>query len=384
MREYFEFYNGAKINCGESALMTLGTELARLGSSAPFVLSSATATKLGATDKVRAALSAGDVARVTYYENLPQTANTAIAREIKNTYISENCDSIVVVGGDAAIDIAKCARFLLAQSTEDIMPLAADTPPIVNVPLIAIPTENGSGKEASGYLSLEGNYLSSASLIPNVVIIDEIIAATAPTRTTAACGAYALANAIESYLSTDQNISEVFAEKAIRLLAKNLEKTVKDSEEKSACRATALAATLAGIAYGNTQCGAAHALAEGLAIVTEEPIEEMFCITLIPSIKAARRSYDDKVKQLLYLFCGANAYAETPDSERSTRAIEEISAFLDRLHISANIPTKISQTKIAREDFGKIAKEAANQRSAITAFDPITAERFLELLNEAY
>ena len=30
MRKYFEFYSGVKIKCGESALATIGTELAAL------------------------------------------------------------------------------------------------------------------------------------------------------------------------------------------------------------------------------------------------------------------------------------------------------------------------------------------------------------------
>ena len=206
-----------------------------------------------------------------------------------------------------------------------------------------------------------------------------------PAREVAACGAYALANAVEAYIESEEtDVAAIYAEKAISLLAKNLVTAVVDGDNAEAVRATALAGTLAGVAYGAVPYGAAHALAEGLHKATGEPLEEMFALTLVPAMKRAREKYEDRIKTLYYLLVGATEYAETPDSERAERAIASVEWLLSSLHASGNLPVKISETKINRELFGAIADEAINKRASITAFGPIGKEEFITMLNDAY
>ena len=386
MRKYFEFYSGVKIKCGESALATIGTELAALGCHKPIFLSSQNAEKLGVADKVKAVLANVGSRDMVCFLGIPTTVDTELVAHIKERYVTNDCDGIIALGGDGVMDTAKCLKLFLSQNCDEIIPLAgASCDAFHKVPMIVIPTENGSGKEASGFFESGEYYVSSASIMPDVVIIDEDTAMAAHSRTIAACGVYALANAIEGYLgSEDEEPSGVYAEKAIRLLANNLERAVRDGEDEDACRATALAATYAGIAYGQNPFGAAHALAEGMSEVAGEPVEEMFGIVLVPAIEMACAVYSERVKALLVNICGTTVYAETPDSERAKRAITAIAELLERLRDTANIPTKISQTKISRECFGEIAQAAANKRSAITSFNPIGKKDFLKLLNEAY
>ena len=386
MRKFFEFQNGAKINCGEAALKTIGKELAYLGAKKPLLLTSANAGKLGVRDKVAEALAAGGIKKHVEVENVPTDINIEYARAQKETYLKEKCDAIVAVGGDEVMDTAKCVKLLLSQEWDEILPVVAEsTVRGKDIPLVAIPSENGSGKEANGYIEVGEYYLSSPALVPNVVIIDEEVAMAAPARAVAACGAYALANAIEAYIETEEtDVAGIYAEKAIKLLAKNLVSAVSDGDNAEACRATALAGTLAGIAYGAVPYGAAHALAEGLHNVTKEPLEEMFALTLIPAMKRARAKYDDRIKNLYFLLVGATEYSETPDSERADRAIAAVEFLLTALQQTGNLPIKISETKIDREDFGKIADAALDKRASITAFGPIGKDEFIAMLNEAY
>ena len=386
MRKYFEFYNGTKINCGESALNSLGTELNYLGCKKPMLLCSSGAEKLGIVEKVCAFIPHDAATEVQVYSGIPNKVDVDIVNEIKKTYLAKELDGIIAVGGDGVMDTAKCLKMFLAQDCEEILPIASiQNQKEKEVPMIAIPTENGSGKEANGYFEAGEYHISTRSLIPNVVIIDEDTAMTAPIRVVAACGAYALANAIEAYIEAEEgDPSELYAEKAIRLLSANLVKSAKDSDNKEACRATALASTLAGIAYGNAPYGAAHALAEGLADVTGEPLEEMFGITIVPAMQKARQKYEDRIKNLLLSLTNATVYAETPDSERAMKAISSVEDILKELNKLGKLPTKITQTKITREAFGAIAEAAAGKRAAITAFSPITKEEFIQLLNSAY
>lgn len=386
MRKFFEFQNGAKINCGEAALLTVGKELSRFGAKKPLLLTSANAGRLGVKEKVIDALSSGGIKKIAIADPAPADVNLDYARAQKEAYLKGKCDAIVAVGGDEVMDTAKCVRLLLSQDWDEILPVVSEsTVKGKDIPLVAIPSENGSGKEANGYVEVGEYYLSSPALVPDVVIIDEDVAMAAPAREVAACGCYALANAIEAYIESEEtDVAGIYAEKAVRLLAKNLIPAVVDGDNKEACRAAALAGTLAGVAYGAVPYGAAHALAEGLHNVTGEPLEEMFALTLIPAMKRARERYEDRIKTLYLFLVGAAEFAETPDSERGDRAIASVEWLLSSLHASGNLPVKISETKIEREQFGAIADAALNKRASITAFGPIGKDEFVSMLNEAY
>jgi len=386
MRKYFEFQNGVKINCGENALGTIGTELAYFGASRPLLLTSSSALKLGVTSKVRNVLKAADKKEIATYEYVDTTFDEKKVCEIKALYEQEKCDAIIAVGGDATMEAAKCLRLFLTENCEELVPiLGVGNSKPKEIPLLAIPTENGTGKEAGGYLESDNNYVSSRSLVPNVVIIDEESAMAAPTRTVAACGVAAMANAIEAYLNTEEESPvEIYAEKAIRLLSKHLLKAVENGEDEESCRATALAGTLGGIAYAEAPYGQAHALAKGLADTTGEPLEEMYALVLVPALESALKYTEKRVKNLLLAIVGADEYAETPNSERTQRTIKEVAFMLEKLRELSNIPTKISQTKITREEFGIIAQTAADTRAAIGAYKPTNKDEFLALLNAAY
>jgi len=386
MRNFFEFQNAAKIVCGESALQTIGKELAYYGASKPMIILSANAVKLGAKAKVEDAVKASGVKNYVLAENSSVGVDIDRAKKEKELYLSENCDSIIAVGGDSEMDDAKVVKLLLSQEWDEILPVVAESEvKKKDIPLIAIPSENGSGKESNGYVEVGEYYLSSPCLIPNVIIIDEDVTMAAPSREVAACGAYALANAIEAYLESEEtDVAGIYAEKAIDLLVKNLVKAVGDSANEEACRATALAATLAGVAYGANPYGAAHALAEGVNAATGEPTEEAFGFVLVPAVKHAKPKAIERLKTLYFFLVGAEEYAETPESERGERSIVAIEKMLKDLREIGGIPTKIAETKIQRESFGKIAEAAADKRASITAYGPINKDEFIEMLNEAY
>ena len=386
MRKYFEFYNGAKIKCGEAALMTIGAELAAAGCKAPLLLCSSSQEKLGLLDKVMQAIPAELSEKVVLYSSVPMKMDQDVVKEIEKVYVAKECDGIIAIGGDSVMDTAKCLRLFLSQNCDELLPLLGN---VINkkslAPLFVIPTENGSGREAGGELSVGETYVSTEAIVPDVVIIDEDTAMATNAKTIAKCGAFALANAIESYLyAEEEDPATAYAEKSISLLTKNLVNAAKDGDNEEACRATALACTYAGIAYGNAPFGAAHALAEAIGEITDETEDSAFSMTLVPAMKRALKDREQRLKTVFYLAKGATEYAETPDSERAQAAISAIESLFEELREVTQIYTKISQTKIMREIFGTIAEAAANRRSAITAFSPITKDEFIALLNEAY
>ena len=85
MRKYFEFYNGAKINCGEEALATIGTELSFFGCEKPLLITSKSETDEKAREKVTNLLKANAEA-IVIADNLPATTNEEKIKEIKELY----------------------------------------------------------------------------------------------------------------------------------------------------------------------------------------------------------------------------------------------------------------------------------------------------------
>ena len=386
MRNYFEFYNPAKINCGKDALHTLGPELEYFGASHPMIIASANAERMGALEKVLKALVGTNVAVGSVYVMAAQKPEREPLHELKEKYEAEGCDGIVAVGGECAMDSAKALKLFLSEECDDFLPLAGTTRrPVKDVPLVVIPTENGSGHEASGFIEMEDNFISTPGIVPNAVIIDSAVAEIAPARVIAACGVYALANAIEAYLNADDiTVTEIYAQKAIKLIFEHLKKVVNDEETEEDSLGVALASTLAGIAFGNVPYGAAHALATAISEKTDETKEEMIALSLVPMLKSLTDEQREKLKYLLPYTCSFGEVSETPKSERASRTIENVEKLVNELHEIANIPLKLSETSVPRELFGQIAECAQNKRSALIHLRAVGKDDFLKLLNACY
>jgi len=386
MRKYFEFFCPTKINCGKDALKTIGAELEYLGATRPLILASTNATRMGALDKVMAAFKGSAIKAGVICNNAPNRPDVNLLREMKKQFEEAKCDGIIAVGGEGAMDAAKALKLFLSENCDDILPLAGTSKkPEHDIPLVTVPTECGSGHETCGFLEVEDKFVATPSIVPNVVVIDGKVSAIAPARVTAAGGVYALANAIEAYIGADEMAPvEIFAQKTVKLIFDHLLKVVKDEESEEDCLGIGLASALGGIAYGNVPYGAAHALAEAMSDVANEPVEEMTGITLLSAINNMTDEQKEKLAGLLPYTCSREKLAEIPASEKAARTIENIETLLSALREASGMPLKIRETKIQRELFGVVSGAAQDKRAAISSVVPIGQEAFLKILNDAY
>ncbi len=384
MRNYFEFQNKAKINCGEGALKTLGAELSYLGGNKPLLVCSQEAVKDGVIDPVLSAISSGNGAGVVCFDGIGAAVSTDLIRELKNTFEKEECDSIIAVGGDSVLDSAKVLRTFLSQKCDDILPIAGVLKALGNrVPMILIPTDCGSGAETNGFVTIGDQLMQSAEMIPDLVIIDAAISVKETKQTFAGKGYAALSNAVEAYLGADGVAPvEIFAEKSIKLIFENLIKSIKDPKDAAARSAVLLSSALAGIAFGNVPFGRAHALAEGICTVTGKMRYEALALSLVPALKAERKT--ERLETLLLWVAGEQTFAETEKSERADKVIDAIAKLSDDLFEETGLANKISITDVPREAFGAIAEAAQNSRAAITDLRTVGKDEFIAMLNEAY
>jgi alcohol dehydrogenase len=107
-------------------------------------------------------------------------------------------------------------------------------------------------------------------LFPKVAIVDPELTLTMPPKVTAETGFDALTHAIESYVAKKAStITDVYSEKAIELIANNLERAIKDGSDIEAREKMSFASLLSGANIANASSCLPHRLQQALGSVVE-------------------------------------------------------------------------------------------------------------------
>lgn len=204
-------------------------------------------------------------------------------------------DGVIGLGGGSALDAAKVAALLGAHGgrVRDYVnaPLgAAQAPPGPILPLLAIPTTAGTGSEvtAVAVLDLPDEHVKTGIahplLRPLVALCDPDLTLGVPAAVTAATGIDALLHAAEAYTSIPYTrraapatpaerpnyqgahpLADVWVRHAIELVGAHLERAVADGSARDARAGMMLAATAAGIGFGNAGVHLPHACSYPIA-----------------------------------------------------------------------------------------------------------------------
>ncbi|MEU7783874.1 hydroxyacid-oxoacid transhydrogenase [Amycolatopsis sp. NPDC049159] len=203
-------------------------------------------------------------------------------------------DAFVAVGGGSAIDTAKAAN-LLTSNDGDLMdyvnaPVGGGREPERPLkPLVAVPTTTGTGSESTTVCVLDvlslrvKSGISHLRLRPTLAVVDPRLTVSQPAGVTAASGMDILCHAAESYTAKPYTeferkrpeqrvpycganpLADMFAEQSLRLLSWALPAAVRDGSDLKAREAMALAATFAGLGFGNAGVHIPHANAYPIA-----------------------------------------------------------------------------------------------------------------------
>jgi hydroxyacid-oxoacid transhydrogenase len=199
-------------------------------------------------------------------------------------------DGYVAVGGGSSMDTAKAAN-LYATYPADF--LAYVNPPIGRgepvpgrlKPLAAIPTTSGTGSETTGVAIFDlqemhaKTGIAHRALRPTLGIVDPDNTRELPSMVTACSGFDVLSHAIESYtaLPFDQRaaperpglrpayqganpISDLWAERTIQMVNRYFVRAVDDANDYEARSNMMLAATFAGVGFGNAGVHLPHGM----------------------------------------------------------------------------------------------------------------------------
>ena len=203
-------------------------------------------------------------------------------------------DAYVAVGGGSSIDTAKAVN-LLTSNDGDLMDYVnapvggARSPKRPLKPLVAVPTTTGTGAESTTICVLDvlalkvKTGISHARLRPTLAVVDPALTLTQPAGVTAAAGMDILCHALESYTARSYTsyehktpeqrvpycganpISDMWSEQAMTLLSQAFRRAVRHGDDAQAREQMALAATMAGLGFGNAGVHIPHANAYPIA-----------------------------------------------------------------------------------------------------------------------
>jgi hydroxyacid-oxoacid transhydrogenase len=199
-------------------------------------------------------------------------------------------DAYVAVGGGSSIDTAKAANLYAtypAELLEYVNPPIGKGQPVPGPlkPLIAVPTTAGTGSETTGVAIFDlvemhaKTGIAHRRLKPILGLVDPENTRTMPPLVAASTGLDVFCHALESYTALPfgqrvaaerpllrpayqgaNPISDVWSAEAVRLAAKHLPRAVEDGNDDEARSAMCLAASYAGIGFGNAGVHLPHGM----------------------------------------------------------------------------------------------------------------------------
>lgn len=253
----FQFFMPTKVLFGAGQLKNLHLEQMP-GKKALIVTSNGQSTKkYGYLAAVQQELDQAGVTHVLFDGVRPNPTRKNVmdaARQAREN----GCDFVVALGGGSVMDAGKCIALMMVNDG-DLWDYAFSAKgghkPFArpSAPLVAITTSAGTGSEVDMFSVISDDELQEKtgvfdiSMFPTISVVDSDLMMSVPPLFTAYQGMDAFFHAAESVINKNEHpMGEMFALKAIELIAKNLPVAYKDGANKEARANTALANSLAG------------------------------------------------------------------------------------------------------------------------------------------
>jgi hydroxyacid-oxoacid transhydrogenase len=277
------------VRFGVGVTREVGAELADLGRRHALVFTDTNVGKLPPVAAVLESLEHHGV-RFSVYDRVVVEPTDESFLEATVAAAADDYDSFIAVGGGSTIDTAKAANLYSTYPAGFLdyvnAPIGMGLPiPGPLKPLMAIPTTAGTGSETTGVAIFDfakmhvKTGIASRRLKPTLGFLDPENTLTQPAAVAASAGLDVLSHAIESYTALpftqralaerpglrpayqgSNPISDVWSLEALRLVAKYLRRAVNDPSDVEARAQMMLAASYAGIGFGNAGVHLPHGM----------------------------------------------------------------------------------------------------------------------------
>ena len=287
-------YGSPRLRFGPGAADEIGYDLASLGVRRALVVTDPGVAATGAPQRVADQLAGYAVDARVFDGSRVEPTDESLVAAIAFARESGPWDAYVAVGGGSSIDTAKAVDLMTTNPGELLdyvnPPVGQGRAPVESLlPLIAVPTTTGTGAESTTVCVLDvlsrrvKTGISHPALRPMLAVIDPDLTLTQPAGVTASSGMDICCHALESYTArpyTDYErkrpeqrvpycgsnpIADMWSERALTLLATSFRRAVRDGDDREARGDMTLAATFAGLGFGNAGVHIPHANAYPIA-----------------------------------------------------------------------------------------------------------------------
>ncbi|GED12328.1 iron-containing alcohol dehydrogenase [Aneurinibacillus migulanus] len=273
----FQFNLPTRIEFGIGKVKELGRRIRELGGNRVLVVTDKGLVEHGVAGKVLAVLEQEKLDYVVYDETKPNPRDVDCIAAYGLAQGKE-IDFIVGLGGGSSMDTAKAVGTLLSHGGElsDWYGLNTLKKPIT--PLICLPTTAGTGSEITFFSVITDTVtqlkmnIVDVHVAPRIALLDPELTLTLPPSVTASTGMDALTHAIEAYTCTiAEPITDGLALHAIDLIVEHLPTAVQNGNHLIARKNMLAASLIAGIAFGNSDVGGVHCMAEAMGGLYDTP-----------------------------------------------------------------------------------------------------------------
>lgn len=281
--------SSANIKYGFGATREVGFDMKELGATRVMVTTDRNLAEKEPVKVTLQALADEGLDAILYHNTRIEPTDMSL-KEAIDFAIKGKFDGFIGVGGGSSMDTAKVAN-LYSTYPADFMtyvnaPIGKGTPvPGPLKPLICIPTTAGTGSETTGIAIFDitdmhaKTGIASRAIRPVMGIVDPDNTRTLPKMVAACTGFDVLVHALESFTALPYNrrqapenprlrptyqgsnlISDIWATKAIEIVSENILRVIEDPADDEARSQMIIAATFAGIGFGNAGVHLPHGM----------------------------------------------------------------------------------------------------------------------------
>jgi hydroxyacid-oxoacid transhydrogenase len=411
-------YGAPLLKFGTGAADEIGYDLSQYGARRVLVVTDPGVAATGAPARIAGQMGRFGIEAHVYDGVHVEPTDASLQAAIDHATEHGPWDAYVAVGGGSSIDTAKAVD-LLATNPGELLdyvnrPVGEGRAPSRPLdPLVAVPTTTGTGAESTTICVLDvlaqkvKTGISHPRLRPTLAVVDPALTVTQPAGVTAASGMDVVCHALESWTAKPYTayerkrpeqrvpycganpISDLWSEQALRLLAGSLRDAVRDGDDLEARGRMALAATMAGLGFGNAGVHIPHANAYPIAGRVKdfrpagypdgEPIVPHGMAVSLTAPEAFRFTFGACPERHVRA-----AELLAPGLERPGDDAEYLPAALTRLMRDVGIPNGIGGVGYDEADVPDLAEGAMKQQRLLdTAPRPVTGDDVAAILTRS-
>jgi alcohol dehydrogenase class IV len=363
------------IRFGAGAVKELPAYLSKNNLKAPLIVTDPTIAQLPFFKTIVEDLKANGIA-VEVFNDIHKNPVKSDVYKGTDVWDATNRDSIVGIGGGAALDVAR-AIVLRVNHREDLFKyddlIGGDIYVTNDVPhFITIPTTSGTGSEVGRSAIIaddethQKKILFSPKLMAQIVFADPELTMDLPPFITAATGMDALTHNMEAYLAKNFHpMCDGIALEGISLIKDALERATNNPDLKS--RSKMLMASMMGAIAFQKGLGVVHSLAHPLSSLLDTHHGLANAVNIPYGMQFNVAGFEDRFKKI----------ARTLDLKDENG--EAVVKYLFDLNTKVNIPHKLSDIGVKNEHIETLADLAFADFAHPNNPKPVSREDFKQL-----